>query len=177
MRQVGSCQARRILRHRRKHDEGQTTTLEDALAWHGKPAIFNTDQGSQFMGAAFTSVLAASDIKISMDGRGAWRDNVFVERRWRSVNTRRSICTPTTASAAREGIGRYLSTIAADCIRALTVGCPIKPISEHATNPLGGLNTADDPSKRKICPNKRGHLINPRSSVRSLLHSTIMRYC
>ena len=60
-------------------------TLEDALARHGKPEIFNTDQGSQFTGAAFTGVLAAQDIRISMDGKGAWRDNVFVERLWRSV--------------------------------------------------------------------------------------------
>ena len=60
-------------------------TLEDALAKHGKPEIFNTDQGSQFTGAAFTGVLADNGIAISMDGKGAWRDNVFVERLWRSV--------------------------------------------------------------------------------------------
>jgi putative transposase len=59
--------------------------LEDALARHGKPDIFNTDQGSQFTGTAFTGVLAANGIAISMDGKGAWRDNVFVERLWRSV--------------------------------------------------------------------------------------------
>src|SRR5450830_1330209 len=60
-------------------------TLEDALARHGKPEIFNTDQGSQFTGSSFTGVLANNDIAISMDGKGAWRDNVFVERLWRSV--------------------------------------------------------------------------------------------
>src|SRR6478672_9731973 len=60
-------------------------TLEDALARHGKPDIFNTDQGSQFTGAAFTGLLASNGIAISMDGKGAWRDNVFVERLWRSV--------------------------------------------------------------------------------------------
>ncbi len=54
-------------------------TLEDALARHGRPDIFNTDQGSQFTGAAFTGVLAGNGIAISMDGKGAWRDNVFVE--------------------------------------------------------------------------------------------------
>jgi putative transposase len=74
-------------------------TLEDALARHGKPEIFNTDQGSQFTGSAFTGVLAGHGIAISMDGKGAWRDNVFVERLWRSVNTRRCICGPTKASA------------------------------------------------------------------------------
>lgn len=60
-------------------------TLEDAMVRHGKPEIFNTDQGGQFTGAAFTGVLASHGIVISMDGKGAWRDNVFVERLWRSV--------------------------------------------------------------------------------------------
>jgi transposase InsO family protein len=64
-------------------------TLEDALARHGKPDIFNTDQGSQFTGSAFTGVLASNGIAISMDGKGAWRDNVFVERLWRSVRCQR----------------------------------------------------------------------------------------
>src|SRR5258705_5775987 len=55
-------------------------TLEEALAKHGKPEISNTDQGSQFTGAAFTDVLTRNEIKISMDGKAALRDNVFVER-------------------------------------------------------------------------------------------------
>jgi putative transposase len=59
--------------------------VEQALARHGRPGIFNTDQGSQFTSAAFTGLLLDNGIKISMDGRGAWRDNVFVERLWRSV--------------------------------------------------------------------------------------------
>jgi putative transposase len=59
--------------------------LEEALARFGKPGIFNTDQGSQFTSAAFTGALAAADIRISMDGRGRWMDNVFIERLWRSL--------------------------------------------------------------------------------------------
>ena len=59
--------------------------LEEALARFGKPEIFNTDQGSQFTSAAFTGTLAAADIRISMDGRGRWMDNVFIERLWRSL--------------------------------------------------------------------------------------------
>jgi putative transposase len=59
--------------------------VEEAIVRYGKPDIFNTDQGSQFTSAAFTGVLADNGIAISMDGRGAWRDNVFVERLWRSV--------------------------------------------------------------------------------------------
>jgi len=59
--------------------------LEEALAKYGQPEIFNTDQGSQFTSPRFTGVLAEADIKISMDGRGRWMDNVFIERLWRSL--------------------------------------------------------------------------------------------
>jgi len=59
--------------------------LEDALARFGRPEIFNTDQGSQFTSAAFTARLLAAGIRISMDGRGRWLDNVFIERLWRSL--------------------------------------------------------------------------------------------
>ena len=61
------------------------SALEEALARFGKPDIFNTDQGSQFTSAAFTGTLAAAGIRISMDGRGRWMDNVFIERLWRSL--------------------------------------------------------------------------------------------
>ncbi len=59
--------------------------LEDALARHGRPEIFNTDQGSQFTGGEFTGTLERAGIRISMDGRGRWMDNVFIERLWRSL--------------------------------------------------------------------------------------------
>ena len=59
--------------------------LEEALARYGKPEIFNTDQGSQFTSADFTGVLIEADVRISMDGRGRWMDNVFIERVWRSL--------------------------------------------------------------------------------------------
>jgi putative transposase len=59
--------------------------LEEALARFGQPEIFNTDQGSQFTSSAFTGLLAAAGIRISMDGRGRWMDNVFIERLWRSL--------------------------------------------------------------------------------------------
>ena len=61
------------------------SALEEALARFGKPDIFNTDQGSQFTSAAFTGVLLAAGIKVSMDGRGRWLDNVFIEGLWRSL--------------------------------------------------------------------------------------------
>jgi len=59
--------------------------VQEAIAHYGVPDIMNTDQGSQFTSAAFTDLLKVHDIQISMDGKGAWRDNVFVERLWRSV--------------------------------------------------------------------------------------------
>ena len=62
-----------------------TEALEEALRRFGSPEIFNTDQGSQFTSEAFTEILKAHDVRISMDGRGRWLDNVFVERLWRSV--------------------------------------------------------------------------------------------
>ena len=84
-------------------------TLKDAMTKHGRPEIFNTDQGSQFTGEAFTDVLIKNDIKISMDGKGAWRDNVFVERLWRSVKYEEVyLHAYDTVSDARAGIGRYL---------------------------------------------------------------------
>jgi putative transposase len=84
-------------------------TLEDALARHGKPDIVNTDQGSQFTGQAFTGVLANNDIAISMDGKGAWRDNVFVERLWRSVKYEEVYLRAyDSVSEARASIGHYL---------------------------------------------------------------------
>jgi putative transposase len=83
-------------------------TLEEALAKHGKPDIFNTDQGSQFTGAAFTGALAGAGITISMDGKGAWRDNVFVERLWRSVKYEEIYLRAyDSVSEARASISRY----------------------------------------------------------------------
>ena len=61
------------------------SALESAIRRYGAPGIFNTDQGSQFTGKAFIKVLQDNNIKISMDGKGCWVDNVFIERLWRSV--------------------------------------------------------------------------------------------
>ncbi len=83
--------------------------VEEALARHGRPEIFNTDQGSQFTSAAFTGLLLGRDIAVSMDGRGAWRDNVFVERLWRSVKYEEVYLRAyDSVGEARASIGRYL---------------------------------------------------------------------
>ena len=84
-------------------------TLEEPLARHGKPEVFNTDQGSQFSGTAFTGVLASNGIAISMDGKGDLRDNVFVERLRRSVKYEEVyLRAHDGVGEARSSIGRYL---------------------------------------------------------------------
>ena len=83
--------------------------VNEALVRHGKPEIFNTDQGSQFTSVAFTGMLLDQKIAISMDGRGAWRDNVFVERLWRSVKYEEVYLRAyDSVSDARASLGRYL---------------------------------------------------------------------
>ncbi len=84
--------------------------LEEALEKYQNPDIFNTDQGSQFTGTAFTSVLSNRGIGISMDGRGAWRDNVFIERLWRSVKYEEVYLRAYASVAeARNSLARYFT--------------------------------------------------------------------
>ena len=84
--------------------------VEEALARHGTPEIVNTDQGSQFTSTAFTGLLTDNAIAISMDGRGAWRDNVFVERLWRSVKYEEVYLRAyDTVAEARTSIANYFS--------------------------------------------------------------------
>ena len=83
--------------------------VEDAIHRHGKPEIFNTDQGSQFTSEAFTGLLKQHDIRISMDGKGCWRDNVFVERLWRSIKYEGVYLKAyDSVTHARESLGRYI---------------------------------------------------------------------
>jgi putative transposase len=83
--------------------------LEEALSKHGKPEIFNTDQGSQFTSEAFTGVLKDHGVAISMDGKGSWRDNVFVERLWKSVKYEEVYLRAyDNVGEARASLGRYL---------------------------------------------------------------------
>lgn len=83
--------------------------VEEALQRYGKPEIFNTDQGSQFTSLAFTDLLKQNDIAISMDGRGCWRDNVFVERLWKSLKYEEVYLRAYDSVAhAKASLGRYL---------------------------------------------------------------------
>jgi len=103
---------RRVLSHRVSitlDADFCVAALEEALARHGKPEIFNTDQGSQFTSEDFTRVLIDNQIKISMDGKGAWRDNVFVERLWKSVKYEEVYLRAyDNVGEARASLGRYL---------------------------------------------------------------------
>ncbi|WP_422028238.1 IS3 family transposase [Roseovarius sp.] len=84
--------------------------LNEALARHGAPEIMNTDQGSQFTSIDFITALKGAGIRISMDGKGAWRDNVFVERLWRTIKYEEVYLRAyDSVSAARESLGRYLA--------------------------------------------------------------------
>ncbi|MCB1507032.1 MAG: IS3 family transposase [Hyphomicrobiaceae bacterium] len=105
--------SRRVLAHR--VSIGMDTSfclaaLEEAFARHGRPEIFNTDQGSQFTSAAFTEALSSKGVTISMDGRGCWRDNIFIERFWRSIKYEEIyLHAYDSVSSARRGIGRYIA--------------------------------------------------------------------
>jgi putative transposase len=83
--------------------------VEEAIAKFGTPAIFNTDQGSQFTSAAFTDLLKQHGIAISMDGKGCWRDNVFVERLWRTIKYEEVyLRSYDSVSQARDSLRKYI---------------------------------------------------------------------
>ena len=84
--------------------------VQEAIDQYGTPEIFNTDQGSQFTSLAFTDLLKENGIRISMDGKGCWRDNVFVERLWRTIKYEEVYLRAyESVSQARASIGQYLS--------------------------------------------------------------------
>ena len=84
--------------------------VQEAVTRYGTPDIFNTDQGSQFTSLEFTGLLKAHGIAISMDGRGCWRDNVLVERLWKSIKYEEVyLHAYETVSAAQQGVERYLT--------------------------------------------------------------------
>ena len=103
---------RRVLSHRVSNTMDVSFCLdavEEAIRKYGTPDIMNTDQGSQFTGDAFISLLKDNEIDISMDGKGSWRDNVFVERLWRSVKYEEVyLHAYESINKVREGITKYL---------------------------------------------------------------------
>ena len=136
--------------------------VEEALARYGKPEIFNTDQGSQFTSIAFTGLLLKNEIKISMDGKGAWRDNVFVERLWRTIKYEEVyLWAYPSVAEARASIGRYIDgfTMPEGPIRALIGGRRMRPTSlrcsqsrlqhNHGRNPLSRSQPAVQPNRAR----------------------------
>src|SRR5579863_871523 len=104
---------RRILAHRLSNTltaDFCVEALEEALARYGAPQIVNTDQGCQFTGCEFIGKLQAHKISISMDGKGCWRDNVFVERFWKTLKYEEVYLRAyETVSEARESMARYIA--------------------------------------------------------------------
>ena len=109
---VGDVYSRRILAHRTAitlEAVHAVDALEEAYARFGKPEIVNTDQGSQFTAQDFVDAVIKQGVNLSMDGRGAWRDNVFVERVWRSVKYERVYLRAyASVSVARQDIAQYI---------------------------------------------------------------------
>jgi putative transposase len=129
--------------------------VEEAMARFGKPEIFNTDQGSQFTSRAFTTMLIGNGVATSMDGKGAWRDNVFIERLWRSLKHEEVyLHAYASVTEAQTSIGRYLASITGGAlIRGWPGRDPIRPSllrcsqSRWRRNPrakplIGGTETA-----------------------------------
>ena len=131
--------------------------LEEALAKHGKlrqaqPEIFNTDQGSQFTGSAFTDVLIEAGVRISMDGRGRWMDNVFIERVWRSLKYEDVYLKGyADGREAKAGIGAYFAFYNERRLhQALGYRAPMAVWREGAAS--GAYGHVDNASALTTCP-------------------------
>jgi putative transposase len=110
--------------------------LEEALTLHGRPAIFNTDQGSQFTSPRFTEMLIEAGVRVSMDGRGRWMDNVFIERLWRSLKYECvSMNAFETGSETRAGLGRWIDYYNIERPHSALGGRT--PAEAHAGYPVG----------------------------------------
>jgi putative transposase len=112
-------------------------TVREAVARYGKPEIFNTDQGSQFTDGDFVALIREElGIKLSMDGKGCWRDNVFIERFWRSLKYEEVyLHAYASASKARTGIGRYIDFYNSERPHSALDGAT--PDAAYFTSPAG----------------------------------------
>lgn len=136
--------------------------LDEALARFGRPEIFNTDQGSQFTSATFTGRLADADILISMDGRGRWLDNVFIERLWRSLKYEDVYLKGyADGREARAGIAGWIGFYNAQRPhQALAGRTPMAVWREGVTGPLAGNAVdmtlrLDDAAASPTCPQRQ----------------------
>ncbi len=126
-----------------EHDdtECRVTALEEAIARFGRSDIFNTDQGSQSTSFVFTDTLKDADIRISMDGRGGWMDNVFIERLWRSLKYECVYLNAfETGSEASSGIARWIGYYNADRPHSAFGGrTPDEVYATHRREEIGGI--------------------------------------
>jgi putative transposase len=145
--------SRRILAHRvsiTMETDFCLEALNEAFARYGQLEIFNTDQGSQFTSEAFTSALKAKNILISMDGKGSWRDNVFVERIWRSVKYEEVyLHAYASVGEAKAGINRY-------------IGFYNSHVTVHSNPLLPALKTSD---LSGLLPNRSFHNLGVSASI------------
>ena len=140
------------------------TALEQALARCGKPEIFNTDQGSQFTSGEFTGLLAAAGVRISMDGRGRWMDNIFIERLWRSLKYEEVYLKAyADAAEARSAIANWISFYnLRRPHQGLRDQAPMTIWRNGVTGPLPGLAMdmalrLDDARASPTCPQPQQH--------------------
>lgn len=140
------------------------TALEQALARFGKPEIFNTDQGSQFTSSEFTGLLATAGVRISMDGRGRWMDNIFIERLWRSLKYEEVYLKGyADAAEARSAITNWISFYnLRRPHQGLRDQAPMTIWRNGVTGPLPGLAMdmalrLDDASASPTCPQPHQH--------------------
>jgi putative transposase len=137
--------------------------LEEALALYGKPEIFNTDQGSQFTSTDYTDVLKEAGVRISMDSRGRWMDNVFIERLWRSLKYECVYLDEfESGSDARRGIGNWISFYNSDRPHSTHQGrTPDEVYTERTAAPAPSSRSAQTRRRRRRPPPHRDALPSP----------------
>ena len=137
--------------------------VQEAITRYGTPDIFNTDQGCQFTSQEFTRLLKDHGIQISMDGKGCWRDNVFVERLWKSIKYEEVyLHAYETVSAAQQGLARYRRSITRQGrtgrltgthrMECMLTTCP------HGSPPRRQTAARLHLRNGTFCPNTWGHL-------------------
>ena len=123
--------------------------LEEALNRYDPPEIFNTDQGSQFISTEFTGLLKEAGVRISMDGRGRWMDNIFIERLWRSLKYECVYLNAfETGSEARQGIGHWIDLYNSERPHSAHAGATPEEVYTGLKNILRGTLPSGSPPLR-----------------------------
>src|SRR5680860_652978 len=154
--------SRRVLAWRLSNNLGADAcvdALEAAIHNYGAPELMNTDQGSQFTGADFIGALQANQIQISRDGRGCWRDNVFVERLWKSIKYAEVyLHAYDSVAQAKASLTRYIVFYNGQRPHRSLDGQTRYRLLWFATGKAGGLTRRSHLRNPISCPTARGHL-------------------